>query len=94
MSVFFMFGKYSDDALKKISAKRTEEANSIIKDLDGELQSAFALLGEYDLVLIVVFPGLEEAMKASLSLHRLTGIAFTTAPAIEVGDFDKLAATV
>ena len=93
MAVFFMFGNYSEDALKKISARRTEQANGIIRELGGELQSAYAMLGLYDLVLIVAFPGTQEAMKASLALHRLTSIAFTTAPAIEVGDFDKLAAT-
>ncbi len=94
MEIFFMFGKYSEDALKKISARRTEQASDIIKEVGGEYQSAYALLGEYDIVIIATFPGTQEAMRASLGLHKLTGIAFTTAPAVEVGDFDKIAATL
>jgi hypothetical protein len=35
---------------------------------------------------------MEEAMKASVGLHKLTGIAFTTAPAVSVEVFDNLMA--
>ena len=94
MAMFFMFGKYSGEALKSISAKRTEQASTAITELGGELESAYALLGEYDLVLITTFPGTEQALKASIAIQRLTGISFTTSPAFEVGDFDKLAATI
>ncbi len=90
MAVFFMFGKYSSEAIKGISAKRTEKAVELIKKSGGEIKSMYALLAEQDLVLIVSFPGIEEVMKVSVALTKLTGIAFTTAPAIEVGEFDKL----
>ncbi len=90
MAVFFMFGKYSSEAIKGISTKRTEKAVELIKKSGGEVKSMYALLAEQDLVLIVSFPGIEEVMKASVALTRQTGIAFTTAPAIEVGEFDKL----
>jgi uncharacterized protein with GYD domain len=51
-------------------------------------------LGEHDLVIIAEVPGTEAAMQCSLALHKLTGIAFTTAPAVSVDQFDKLAAGV
>ena len=90
MTTFFMFGKYSSDSVKKISAERTVKASAIIGDLGGEIKAGYALLGKTDLVLIVELPGMKEAMKASVELNKLLGIAFTTAPAVTVEEFDKL----
>lgn len=90
MSTFFMFGKYSSEAIKGIAASRTEKSRTIISELGGSLTSAYALLGNYDLALIVELPDAETAMKASLALNKLTGIAFSTVPAVSVETFDKL----
>ncbi len=92
MATFFLFGKYLPEAFKGISAKRTKAAADIVKKAGGELKSAYALMGEYDLVLIAELPGIQEAIKASLALHKLTGISFSTSPAIPVEQFDKIAA--
>ena len=94
MGTFFMFGKYSSEAMKGMSAKRTEEANSLIKKLGGEVISIYALLGVHDLVLIVNFPGIEQAMKASVALSKSTGVSFTTSPAITVEEFDRMVAEI
>ena len=90
MATFLMFGKLSIDAAKEISAERTVKATAVIGGLGGEIKAAYALLGETDLVLIVDFPGVKEAMKASVELTKLLGISFTTAPAVTVEEFDKL----
>ena len=90
MTTFFMFGKYSVDSIKEISAERTVKATTIIGDLGGEIKAGYALLGKTDLVLIVELPGMKEAMKASVELNKLLGIGFTTAPAVTVEEFDKL----
>ena len=92
MSTFLMFGRYSSDAVKQINAERTGKAASVIKKFGGQVSSMYALLGEYDLVLIVELPGVEEAMKASLALTQLTGISFSTSPAVTVETFDKMVA--
>ena len=92
MSTFLMFGRYSSEAVKQISAERTGKAASVIKKFGGQVSSMYALLGEYDLVLIVELPGVEEAMKASLALTQLTGISFSTSPAVTVETFDKMVA--
>ncbi len=92
MSTFLMFGRYSSEAVKQISAERTGKATSVIKKFGGQVNSMYALLGEYDLVLIVELPGAEEAMKASLALTQLTGISFSTSPAVTVETFDKMVA--
>ncbi len=94
MATFLMFGKYSAEALKGMSPKRTKEAESLIKKFGGKMESMYALLGEKDLVLILTFPGVEQAMKASVALSKITGIAFTTSPAVTVEEFDKLIAEV
>ena len=90
MATYLMFGKYSADSIKAISAERTGEAAALLKKHGGALKSGYALLGENDLVLIVELPSTEQAVKASVELSKMTGIAFTTSPAISVEDFDKL----
>ncbi len=92
MATFLMFGKYSPDALKEISAERTDKAVALIKKHGGALKSGYVLLGETDLVLIVDFPDIERAMKASIALAKLLGVSFSTAPAVSVEDFDKMMA--
>lgn len=94
MATYFMFGKYSADAIKAISAERTQKVIDVVKKSGGEVQSMHALLGEKDLVFVVSFPGMEQAIQASVALSKMTGIAFTTAPAVTVEDFDKLMAKV
>ncbi len=89
-----MFGKYSDEGIKGVSAKRTDKAATLIKKFGGAVNSMYALLGKYDLVLIVDFPGIQEAMKTAVALKELTGIAFATAPAVTVEEFDPLMAEV
>lgn len=90
MATFFMFGKYSADAVRNMSIQRTQEAIEEIKKLGGSVTAMHALLGEYDLLFCVQLPTIDDAMKASISLTRLTGISFTTSPAISVEAFDRL----
>jgi uncharacterized protein with GYD domain len=90
MSTYFLFGKYSMEAVKSISAERTEESVALIKQNGGEFKAGYALLGDIDLVLIVDLPDTEHAMKTSAALSNFLGISFTTAPAVSVEDFDKL----
>ena len=54
----------------------------------------YATLGPNDLVVVADFPGTAEAMQASIALTKLTGIGFTTSPALAVEAFDKLLADV
>ncbi|MCP4724946.1 MAG: GYD domain-containing protein [bacterium] len=90
MITFIMLGRYSANALKEISAERTNEAVDLIKKLGGEVHSMYALFGEIDLAFVVDFPGLEQGMKASIAITKQTGISFTTLPAMEVEDFDRI----
>ena len=78
MAIFFMFGKY------------TAEARREIKKLGGEVNAMHALLGPYDLLFCISLPGIEDAIKASLALSDLTGVSFTTYPAVTVEVFDTL----
>jgi uncharacterized protein with GYD domain len=94
MATFLMFGKYSADAVKKISADRTEKSMQLAKKFKGEIKAMFAVLGKYDLLLIGDFPGVDKAMQFSVALSKLTGIAFTSFPAVTVAEFDKLMAEV
>lgn len=90
MTTYLMFGRYDTESVGKISADRTALANALISENGGKVMSGYALLGEHDLVLIVDLPGTAEAMKTSVGLAKLLGIAFTTAPAVSIEEFDKL----
>jgi uncharacterized protein with GYD domain len=92
VATYLMFGKYSQDALSKISAKRTAGAAALIKKHGGELKAGYALLGDVDLVLVADLPDTETALKVSIALSRQLGIGFRTAPAVNVDTFDKLMA--
>ncbi len=90
MSTYVMFGKYSQDSMKQISAKRTNEAKAEIEKNGGKLTAGYALLGEHDLVLIIDFPSVEQAIKTSVALAKLLGVSFSTSPAVTIQDFDRL----
>lgn len=90
MAKFLMLGKYSSEAIKGIAADRTKKVVDIIEKSGGKVNSMLALLGNYDLAFVVDFPGVSEAMKASVGISNLTGIGFVTSPAISVEDFDKI----
>jgi uncharacterized protein with GYD domain len=92
MATFLMFGKYSAEAVKKISTKRTKDAANLVKKYGGRVEAMYALLGEKDLVFILNFPGVGQAMKASVALSKMTGIGFSTYPAVSVEEFDRLMA--
>lgn len=90
MATYFLFGTYSAEAVKGISAARTEKANKLIQKYKGKIISIYALLGNKDLVIIATFPGIEHVVKASIAVSKLTGIAFSTSEAIPAKDFDKM----
>jgi uncharacterized protein with GYD domain len=90
MATFLLFGKYSADSIKSMSAARTEKATDLIKKYGGEVKSMYALVGDKDLVIIATFPASANAMKSSIALCKLTGISFTTSEALAVEDFDKM----
>jgi uncharacterized protein with GYD domain len=85
-----MFGKYSSRALQEMSIQRTDKVVDLIKQLGGTVQAMYATLGQQDLVFVVSLPGTEDAMKASVAITKLTGISFSTMPAVTVQDFDRL----
>ena len=94
MAIFIMFGKYSSEAVKDISSKRTEKAVSLIKKFGGDVKAMYAVLGKKDVVFILSFPGIGEAMKASVALSKMTGISFSTTPAVTIEEFDKMMAEI
>jgi uncharacterized protein with GYD domain len=90
MATYLMFGSYSPESVRRISAKRTDDTKELIEKHGGKLTAAYAMLGEKDLLLIVDFPTTEQAMKTSVALSRMLGIGFSTVPAVNVETFDKL----
>ena len=90
MATFFMFGRYSKEALENVSVDRTRQAHRVVEELGGQIKGIYALLGEYDLVVIIELPRMAEAMKASVALKKLTSISFFTTAAMPVEEFDQI----
>jgi len=89
-----MLGQYSEGSVKEISAKRTKDAVALVKQYGGKVKDGYAMLGEQDLLLILEAKDNPTAMKISVGLSKLLGIAFTTAPAVSLEEFDKLMKSV
>ena len=90
MPIFMMFGKYTQEGMRGISADRTRSAHALIEELGGKVVSMYAVLGEDDLVLTLDLPDAEAAMAVSVALNELIGVALRTSPVIEVERFVTL----
>lgn len=90
MAKFLMLGKYSSEAVKGISGERTKKVVASVEKAGGKIDSMYALLGKYDLVFVVDFPGVKDVIKASIAITKATDIGFNTLPAITVEEFDKI----
>jgi uncharacterized protein with GYD domain len=90
MAKFLMLGKYSAQAVKGIAAARTKKAAEMVEKAGGKVVGMYALLGEYDLALIIDLPGIQDAVKMSVALTGQTDIGFTTLPAMPVEEFDRI----
>jgi uncharacterized protein with GYD domain len=90
MATYVMFGKYSLESVKAISAKRSTQALALIKKYGGELKAGYALLGRVDIVVVVDLPDNGRAMQLSAAMAKLLGVSFTTSPAVTFEEFDKL----
>lgn len=90
MLTFIMTGKYSAEATKQISAKRTTKGTEIVQQCGGKLVAVYATMGKADILVVAEFPSIEKAMKASVALNKTLGISFSTVPALNIEEFDKL----
>jgi uncharacterized protein with GYD domain len=90
MAKYLMIGKYSLESVKGIKAARTKKVVEVIKKAGGRVSSMYALLGGNDLAFLADFPNNAAAIKASIGITKLTGIGFSTFPAITVEEFDKV----
>ncbi len=90
MAKFLLLGKYSLEGIKGIKSERTNKAVVAIQKSGGRVDAMYALLGGFDLALVVDFPSNIDALKASIVITKLTDIGFTTCPAIPVEEFDKV----
>ena len=91
MPTFIMTGKYSQSALASVSPQRTKKAEQLIARYDGTIKAMYALLGKDDLFMVVELPSIEDALRVSISLTKLTGISFSSAAAVSIEDFDMFA---
>lgn len=90
MATFVMRGTYPPEVVKQISSERNVRGYQILQECGATNVSVYATMGEDDILVLADFPGIHEAMKASVSLTRELGISFDTVPALPIDDFDAL----
>jgi len=90
MPAFLMLGKYTSHATQGISKARTKQIDSLIRECGGEMKDIYGLLGAFDLAIISDFPDNGSAIRTSLSLTKMTGITFSTLPAVRIDEFENL----
>jgi uncharacterized protein with GYD domain len=90
MATFLMLGQYTAEAVKAATAARTRKIIELISKCGGRVDSMYALTGEVDLAFLVNFPTTEDALRASFTLNKATGIAFATHAALPIEQFDRL----
>jgi uncharacterized protein with GYD domain len=90
MGTFFMFGRYSLGTTEKISPERAAVVHEEVERLGGRVQNIYALLGEYDVVIIADLPRMGEAMQAAFALKQRTGISLFTSAAMSIEEFAHL----
>ncbi|HMO05158.1 MAG TPA: GYD domain-containing protein [Kiritimatiellia bacterium] len=93
MALYLMLGNYTHPSVREINAARTKEAVGVIEKNNGQVVSMYAMLGQFDVVLVVNLPGNREAMEVSVGLSRVTGIHFSTGPVIPIDRFDEMMET-
>ena len=71
------------------SSVAREKAQEIIEKFGGTVKAGYAMLGRTDIVMVIDAPDTEAVMKISIGLSRMSGIAFTSAPAVSFDEFDK-----
>lgn len=90
MNTFFLMGKYSPGEVRNIAAHRTKQVHELVTRMGGKVVAGYALLGKYDLVLIVELPNLESCLRTAVALGKLFGISFCTSAAIPIDAFDRM----
>ena len=69
-----------------------DKPGPFVDQCGGTIHAVYATMGDTDLLVIVDFPGVAEAVKASITLTKALGITFSSVPALGVEEFDKLTA--
>lgn len=94
MPPFLMLGNYTSHATTGISKARTRQVDTLIRECGGTMKQIYGLLGAYDLAIVADFPGNGDAIRTSLMLTKMTGITFSTMPAVSVDAFDDLVSDI
>ena len=92
MSTFYMFGTYSAEMFRDVSAGRTKEIEAMVKEYGGKIIQMHVLIGKSkdDLVLVVAFPDEEITTCFSIALTNKLGILFVTHLTVTMEKFDKI----
>ena len=90
MSKFLMCGSCPPEALKEVGVGYKEKVAEVINEFKGTVDAVYSTLGEYDLIVFADLPDVESAMNISIELNKLTGITFSTSPAVELHELLKL----
>lgn len=88
---YLILGKYSNHGIANVSSHRTSKLTELVNQIGGQLRDSYALLGQFDIALIVDLPDNSSAVKLAATLQLTMGISSTTLPATSISQFDQIA---
>ncbi|MGM0486389.1 MAG: GYD domain-containing protein [Planctomycetota bacterium] len=65
MATFLMFGTYSSGFARKITSERTRKTRELIEKMGGRVRDIYALLGEYDVMIVADYARMGRAYRFS-----------------------------
>lgn len=88
---FLILGNYSHNGVSGVSVQRTKRVYDVVQEMGGRVCEVYALLGIYDIALIVELATTADALKLATVLQNSIGLSTSTFPAIAIQQFDQIA---
>ncbi len=94
MPTYVTLANYTDQGIRNVreSPDRLGAAQTLIKELGGEMKQFYMTMGTYDMVLVSDMPDDEAAAKFSLKVGSLGNVRTTTLKAFDEPEYRRIIA--
>jgi len=91
MPSYLCLGKYSVEGVKAVSRARRDEVERMVQAAGGKILQTCALLGPYDLAVIIECADAAAMANISVGISKLTGMGLLSMEMIDFEEFLKSA---
>lgn len=94
MSTYVLLANYTDQGIRNVkdSPGRLDAAQTLIRELGGEMKQFYLTMGAYDIVVVTELPSDEAAAKLALKLGSLGNVRTTTLKAFTEPEYRTIIA--